>query len=679
MEGMCPADILALVEVTEPRISPDGQLVAYTVVTIDRDANRYVSRIWLAGTSESGPGPQPLTAGADRDGHPRWSPDGQRLAFVSHRQDGPGSQIWTIPTKGPGEPLRVLEWPEEIDDLAWSPDGRVLAFGARDRDHERYGQARPQDQPPRRVDRLTYRLNGVGWTIDRPRHLFVVSADGGRPPQLVTAGPFETSGLTWSPDGSRLAFTSARHETWDLDLGVDAWTVDVHDPEAVPVRLTLTGPAYARPAWSPTDPDLIAVVHSDNRALPHHGQVAFLRAGETDQVPALLTSSLDRNCGAGLGSTREPVWMGNEVVFTVEDHGNQHLYRVGPGAQPPQLVVGGERTVTDYDTQAGVLAYSASDPTHLSELFVLDPATNWERQVTHHGAFFSQNRSPAAPERFTAISPDGAEVEAWIMRPRLQGAGPFPAVVNIHGGPFSQYGNKFFDEFQFQVNAGYAVIYCNPRGSSGYSEAWGRAIRGPKAEVDPGTGWGSVDYDDVLAVTDEALRRYDDLDPDRVAVMGGSYGGYMTSWIIGHTDRFQAAVSERAVNNMLTSCWTSDIGPFFDAQNLGVRFIDDPEECLRISPITYVKNMRTPLLIIHSEDDLRCPVEQAEQLFSALRMLGRTPEFVRFPGENHELSRSGSPRHRVTRAEIIIEFLDRHLKQPGTDGAFSPGGENPSR
>jgi dipeptidyl aminopeptidase/acylaminoacyl peptidase len=284
-----------------------------------------------------------------------------------------------------------------------------------------------------------------------------------------------------------------------------------------------------------------------------------------------------------------------------------------------------------------------------------------ERRLTDFGSAFTGGRALADAEPFTATSPDGTEVEAWVMRPAAFEEGRrYPALLNIHGGPFTQYGNRFFDEFQIQAGAGYVVVYSNPRGSSGYSEAWGRAIRGPTAPDDPGSGWGGVDYEDLMAVVDEALARFPFIDPDRIGVLGGSYGGYMTSWIAGHTDRFKAGCSERSCNNLLTMEHTSDIAGSFRTE-IGVSHLDDPEEYRRESPITYVREMTTPLLILHSEVDLRCPVEQAEELFVALRMLGRTPEFVRFPGESHELSRSGSPQHRTTRLEILLDFFGRHL------------------
>ena len=234
----------------------------------------------------------------------------------------------------------------------------------------------------------------------------------------------------------------------------------------------------------------------------------------------------------------------------------------------------------------------------------------------------------------------------------------YPVLLNIHGGPFTQYTTRFFDEFHVLAGAGYAVVYSNPRGSSGYGEEWGRAIRGPDGG---GPGWGSVDYEDLMAVTDEALSRFSFCDPDRVGVLGGSYGGYMTSWIVGHTDRFKAACSERAVNNMIAEGGSSDIGIWFKGYT-GAHWFEDPETHLRVSPSTYAQNITTPLLIVHSEEDLRCPVVNAEELFTILRLLGREVELVRFPGEGHELSRSGKPRHRVQRFEILVDWFDRYLK-----------------
>src|SRR5580658_2843338 len=236
----------------------------------------------------------------------------------------------------------------------------------------------------------------------------------------------------------------------------------------------------------------------------------------------------------------------------------------------------------------------------------------------------------------------------------------YPTLLNVHGGPFTSYGNKFFDEFQLEAGGGFGVLYCNPRGGSGYSEAWGRAIRWPECEIDPGSGWGGVDFEDVMACVEEGCKRFDWVDSENVGIIGGSYGGYMASWAIGHTDRFKAACSERACNNLLSLEINSDAATAFRVY-IGHTHLEDPDAYMRQSPITYVDKITTPVLILHSEEDLRCPISQAEELFVALRLLGREPEMVRFPGENHELTRAGSPAHRVIRAELILDWFREHL------------------
>jgi dipeptidyl aminopeptidase/acylaminoacyl peptidase len=262
------------------------------------------------------------------------------------------------------------------------------------------------------------------------------------------------------------------------------------------------------------------------------------------------------------------------------------------------------------------------------------------------------------PERFTAVSEDGSEVEAWVMRPvGFEPGRRYPTLLEIHGGPFAQYGNRFFDEFQVYARAGYVVLYANPRGSSGYSEAWGRAIRGP---AEGGPGWGTRDYEDLTAVVDEALERFDFVDPERLGVLGGSYGGYMTTWIVGHTDRFRAACSERSVNNFVLEGGSADIGWAFKAI-IGAHWWEAPDAYREVSPSTYAGNITTPLLILHSENDLRCPVGNAEDLFAILRLRRQEVELVRFPAEGHNLSRSGSPVHRVQRFEAILDWFERKL------------------
>jgi dipeptidyl aminopeptidase/acylaminoacyl peptidase len=338
-----------------------------------------------------------------------------------------------------------------------------------------------------------------------------------------------------------------------------------------------------------------------------------------------------------------------------------HVFRIAADSgTDPQLVVGGERCVTSFDAANGTVAFAATTVDRPSEIFVLRDGEERRLSFVTDGFVAHIGARPAV--RFTATSTGGVDVDAWVLTP--PGYDPsrrYPALLNVHGGPHTQYGNRFLDEAQIQASAGYVVLLSNPRGSSGREESWGRAINGPKDTYGPGTGWGSVDYDDLMAVVDEALRRFPFIDPDRVGVLGGSYGGYMTSWIVTHTNRFKAACSERAVNDMMIEESAADIASAFRF-TMGGTWFDDPEEYRRVSPITYVKDIETPMLLVHSEDDLRCPMAGAEQMFVALRLLGKEVEFYRFPAEGHELSRSGSPVHRVQRAELLVEFFAKHLQ-----------------
>jgi len=639
-----PEDLYELTWVADPRLSPDGRTVAFAVVRIDREANDYASSIWTAPVDGREP-PRRFTFGDKADGSPRWSPDGTRIAFLSKR-DGDARQLYVIPATG-GEALRLTELDEGASEPVWSPDGTRIAFTSRVRD-EAYAEEDERKRPPRRFTRLQFKLDDVGWTGDRRRHVFTVPADGSAAPTQLTHGDFEDGGPTWSPDGTRIAFASARDDDWDLKLVGDIYVVAAEGGE--PGRLTGGDSSHDAPSWSPDGSRIACRWSPGGFDAPQHGRIAVVDAATGER--RVLTADLDLNC-APFPDIREPVWDGDEIAFVLEERGNNHLYRVrADGSGAPEPVVDGEVWVNGFDVAAGTVVHTATTPTVPTELFC------GGRRLTDVTRGFTEGRELVAPERFTAVSADGSEVDAWLVRPvDFEPGRRYPVLLSIHGGPFSQYGNAFFDEFQVEAGAGYAVLYSNPRGSSGGTEAWGRAIRGPIVD---GPGWGTVDYEDLMAVVDTALERFDFCDPDRVGVLGGSYGGYMTTWIVGHTDRFRAACSERAANSWTIESGTSDIGIFFKSY-VGAHWFEEPDVYRALSPVTYAPYITTPLLIVHSEDDLRCPVGNAEELFTILRLLGREVELVRFPCASHELSRTGAPAQRVMRFELILEWFARHL------------------
>ena len=632
--------------VGSPRISPDGEHVACVVSTIDLDANTNISRVWLDGA--------PITAGP-YDNEPTWSPDGRWLAFTSRRGEKKGdSTLHVLPIGGPGELRTVCEMPDGLGDLAWSPDGRWIAFTSRTRD-PRYETKDVSWQAPRKIEHYFTRLNGDDWVFDRPQHIYVIAADGTSKPRNLTPGKFQHDTISWLADSSGVATTAARHDTWDLDLATDIYIAPL-DGE---IRLLTdsTGTCSA-PAVSPDGTGIAFIGAENSRVYPQNYRVGLIPT--SGGAIRWVSTALDRTFQAG-SCPRSPIWIDDKTLLAVaEDRGDTHLYRVHIDATPPEPVTSGPLTVTGFDHAGGVLATTRSTVERSGELFVDRNGT--ETRLTH----VTVDRR--GWEKFGVPCADGSdEIDAWIMIPEgFDSTQRYPVLLNVHGGPFSQYGELFFDEAQMQSAAGFVVLMSNPRGGSGRHTGWGQSIIGPKHSFAPGSGWGSVDVDDVIAVLDTALTRYSFCDRDRVGMLGGSYGGYMATMLASrYSGRFAAVCSERSVNNLLTEEWSSDIGSMFQIEH-GPNPVEDPDEYRRMSPIHLARDITVPMLLIHSEEDYRCPINQAEELWMTLRMLGKDATFYRFPGENHELSRSGSPVHRRMRAEIILDFFAEKLKRNET-------------
>jgi dipeptidyl aminopeptidase/acylaminoacyl peptidase len=661
--GIAERVIGSIVQAGTPAVSPDGAWIAFTVVRVDLEANKYRSQVWLT-SADGSVGPHPITSGK-KDGNPTWAPDSASLAFTSARSDDDDPKrkrdvtLHVMPINRPGELRTVAQMPDGVSNARFSPDGRWIAFESRTQD-ERYKAEDESFQSPRKVERLFSRLNGEGWVFDRPQHIYVAPTDGTAAPRNLTPGPFQHGCVAWTADSTAIVTSAQRHEDWDLDLAQDLYSIALSGPDEERIQpLTSQTGTYSMPSVSPNGDVVAFLGHDDQTTYPQNVHVALMpvKGGEHRWISRHLDRTFETTAGPVI-----PIWESDTtLITTAEDRGETHIFRVHTDGSAPTRLTEGPITVKAVHAAGGTLAAVIGKVDEVSDLYVL--RDGMLVRLTDFAGRFIEKASPQKWERFAVPSTDGTvEIDAWIMRPAdFDPSATYPVLLNVHGGPHTQYGETMFDEAQMQAAAGFVVLMSNPRGGSGREQSWGQAILGPKHPVAPGTGWGSVDVDDVMAVVDAALDRYPFCDRSRVGMLGGSYGGFMATTLAGrYGDRFKAICSERAVNNMLSEEWSSDIGSIFRVEH-GPSYLDDPEAYTSISPIQYIHDITVPMLIIHSENDLRCPISQAEELFMGLRLLRRDVTFYRFPGETHELSRSGSPLHRVQRAEIILDWFTEKL------------------
>jgi dipeptidyl aminopeptidase/acylaminoacyl peptidase len=628
-----------------PTIAPDGGHVVAAITRLDLDADEYRGELWLVGTGESAEPPRKLTEGP-HDRSPKYSPDGRWLAFLRSDPADTPAQLYVMPVGG-GEPRRITDHVLSAGEPVWSPGSDRVAYSSRVPEEGRYrakrGGCTPDKEPPRRIARLRYRLDGIGFTIDRPAQLFVVDPFPPSPsPAQITSEDFDHLGVAWSPDGQLLTFAAGLHEGSGDDLRVDVW-VCAADGSGLR-SLTEGGLVAFDPVFSPDaaavyftavpldQPD--TVIPGSNRGIwtvPADGSGPARRRTDEERFHH--------------GSPEPLVPAADGVLFTNDDRGAVTVLQLPYDGGEPRQLIGGQSVVRGFSAAAdGTIAATIADPHGTGELFVLGDGQL--RRLTSFGADFAAAVGICPMQEVTATAPDGYPVHGWVVKPA--GSGPHPVLLMIHGGPFTQYTWALHDEAQVYAGAGYAVVMGNPRGSSGYGQAHGKYVTGDV---------GVRSAPDLLALLDAALAE-PDLDSGRVGVLGGSHGGYMTTWLAGHDgDRFSAAVSERAVNAIDSFSGSSDIGYWFARGLYG----PDPASWAAESPLSYADSISKPMLIIHSEQDWRCPVEQAQRLFVALRRRGVPAELLLFPGEGHELSRSGLPSHRTARFDAILEWFGRWL------------------
>jgi dipeptidyl aminopeptidase/acylaminoacyl peptidase len=655
---MRPTDLALLRVPGAPTVSPDGRIAVVAVTRPDLAADGYRGQLWAVPTDGSAPA-RPLTSG-DHDTAPAFSPDGRWLAYLGARAEG-RPQLHVLPTAG-GAARRLGAHPLGAGPPAWSPDSRRLAYVARVPEAGRYGTDEDVDaaaEPPRLITTLQYRRDGVGFLVDRPSQVFLVDlpadfADDSVPapePVQLTTGDVDCTDVTWRPDGAALAFVSARHERADRDLVRDVYEIGV-DGAGLRASTASQGDC-AFPAFAP-DGRLVVT------GVPDLGPdgVDFVAR---QAVPCLVDDDgalrplLDPEVHHRGDETPATVVVDDAVLVGVQRRGAVELLRVPLAGGAPEPLVEGPFTVRGVGAGGGVVVATVAHDRSAGELLALTPGRR--RLLTGFGrALGETGRVHRSAER-TATAPDGYPVHGWVTTP--PGPGPHPVLLTVHGGPFAQYGWQLFDETQTYVSAGYAVVQCNPRGSSGYGAAHGRAIRG---------SLGDRDAADVLAFLDAVLED-PALDPARVGIMGGSYGGYLTTLLIGRTGRFVAAVAERAFTDPVSFVGSSDIGWVFPDQYLGT----DPGRLAEQSALAHADGITTPTMVIHSEEDWRTPLEQGTRLYVELKRRGVPTELLLFPGEGHELSRSGRPRHRLARLEHVLRWWARWLPAPGNPPGNPPG------
>jgi dipeptidyl aminopeptidase/acylaminoacyl peptidase len=668
-------DLYDLAWFEDVQLSPDGRTVAAVRVSVDRQNNSYRRALYLVASAD---GSARRFSRGKSDYQPRWSPDGRWLAFVSTRDDDSG-QIYLISCDG-GEAQQLTSLPNGASDPAWSPDGRRLAFLAsvseeerrredagelptsapdawtarREREQRQHEEEQRRD--PRVVTRLPYR-SGTSFFDQRRRHVYLIDRPDDESetpprPRRLSDGDIHYGAPAWMPDGQSLLTTATRDPEADsLFAYYDVMRLPLDGGAAT--SLTSAGFSYFEPQASP-DGRLIAFRRLDEQRLLADGSRVAIIPAEGGEITD-LTAHSDLN-------VEQFHWApdSQSILFVAGWQGDAHIYTIGlPGTadfKRGATLVGGCRLVNEFAVaRNGALAFIAGSPENPCDIFVRE-ADGSERQLTRLNARLLAQRQIVPINELRFLAPDEQEVQGWVLYPPdFDPTRRYPLAVHIHGGPHVMWGPGFrsmWHEWQTHAAAGYIVFFCNPRGSDGYGEQWRDAIR---------RSWGEADAPDILAGV-ATLVAQGAVDPQRIAVTGGSYGGYMTAWLLGNCEQFACGVAARGVYNLISQHSTSDAHELIEIEFEGYPW-ELAEELWDHSPLAHAHKINAPLLLLHSELDFRVPISEAEQLFAFLRRQKKVVELVRYPREGHELTRTGEPNHRADHMRRTLVWFDRYCKE----------------